>query len=169
MTQPNGDFTPRTRDGVSLKDYIDKINDVQCAKCAVCRKGIDGKFVSTKDAVDLALHTTDQKFNNVNEWRTTHADLVLHKIDRHEYEESHLRLEDKLEQTERHLQGQIKSTAANFESERKGIAANLAQLNVGEATLAGKASQKSVTWSYVFSGLTLLLAIVAIIVVIILK
>lgn len=113
MTQPNGDFTPRTRDGVSLKDYIDEINDSQCLKCTVCRKGIDEKFVTGEKAVETARTTVE----------TSHLDLTK----------------------------------------------RVSSLELANATSGGMATQRSVAWAYVFSGATLLVAIAAIVVVIILK
>lgn len=169
MTQPNGDFTPRTRDGVSLKDYIDEINAAHCAKCVVCRRGIEDEFASSSAAAILARQTNDKKFETVNEWRGAYADLVDHKIDRNEYNESHKRLEDNLLRTETSLQSQIKTTAENFERDHKETARNLNQLNLSEATLAGKASQRAVTVAMIFSCLTMLISIIALIVVLVAK
>ena len=169
MTQPNGDFTPRTRDGVSLKDYIDELNDAHCVKCTVCRKGIDDTFAAAGVALRLSQKTADSKFETVNEWRATYADLVEHKVDRNEYNESHRRLEDNLARTEVSLQSQIKATAANFEKDHKEVATNLNQLNLSEATLAGKASQRSVSVALIFSSLTLILAVIVIVLMLTLK
>lgn len=167
MTAENNEFNHR--DGVTLVKYVDEINDAHCAKCITCRKGIDDKFTASSDAASLARQTNAQKFETVNEWRTTYSDLVEHKVDRNEYNESHRRLEDGLARTEASLQAQIKTTAGNFEKDHEGVAANLNQLNLSEATLAGKASQKYVTISMIFSCLTILISIFALILVLAVK
>lgn len=49
------------------------------------------------------------------------------------------------------------------------ISEKIEGLSYSEATLKGKASQRSVTWSYVFSGAALFVAIATIVVAIVLK
>jgi hypothetical protein len=147
MTAQNDDFTHR--DGVELAKYIDEMNASQCAKHNVCRRAIDDKFITAKDATDLARMVVNEKLGVVEERIAILIDMNNSSIKRVEYAEAHKRLEDKLITAEHNLKEQVD------------------QLRLNEAKLLGRASQKSVMWAYAiaFMGVALSLAGVVIAVV----
>jgi septation ring formation regulator EzrA len=60
------------------------------------KKYFEQKFKSIDRAVTKAEIATEKRFETVNEWRESYADLVRSYIPRNEYESGHETLEDKI-------------------------------------------------------------------------
>lgn len=133
MTQPNGDFTPRTRDGVSLKEYIDtRIESVEQQHRYM--------VAAQAAALETARVNLEKRLDALNELRSMVSDSQQLFVLKGEYRQAH-----------------------------ETVTANINRLNIYEATLAGKATQKQVSWAVAFSCFTLLLSLVSIILVLVLK
>ena len=142
MTQPNGDTDNRYKDGISLKAYVDtRFTSVE-DKIDSLEKLLTTMVAQIVDNTALARQSMETRMEGVNEWRQTYADM------QHNY----------LLQSEG--MAQFATIIEKIDDQGKLIG----KLQLSEANLAGKASQKAV---YIALGLTVLSAATAIVAVII--
>jgi hypothetical protein len=143
------------RDGVSLKEFM-------CERCDMAREGCNRVMITRFDSLDKALELRErvenEKFDKTNEWRATVGDVIDKKIDRTEYNEAHLRLEQRMDYK-----------IGSVEEKLDTLIESVNAINISSATLEGKASQKQMTLALAISFSALLLTLSGIIVAVIVR
>lgn len=119
-------------DSVSLKEYFDSRIESICRKFTL-------EIRSIREAVEKSERLLQVRLEGLNEWRAQNKDIIAKFVTQNEIDLQIGRLDDRM----RDLDESIRA------------------LELDRAKLAGKADQKSVNISYIFSAIGAIIAIIS--------
>lgn len=122
MSAVNNEFSHK--DGVSLKEYVEKLNEQTCRKCEQCRKNIDSRFDGLEKTIHERFDSTEKNINmairNIEHSTTLAKQSMERRLDVADEKEDLLDKQTSKLITREELNAIVKTLGAGIEAAAKG-------------------------------------------------